>query len=461
MTLWQRLLAHDGVAVYADQQSVSYARLRTQSQALAAQLWGPSPQAAGRQLVLLQADNSLPSLLNYLACLWAGHAILLVNADLPAASVEALLQQYDPHLWLRPAAAPLPRHARPLPLLPELALLLTTSGSTGGAKLVRLSEQNLIANAESIVTYLEMAADHLALTALPFAYSYGLSVIHSHLLCGAGLVLTNDGPLQRGFWECLKRYPVTQLTGVPYSYQIYEQLRLRRQVWPHLRILTQAGGRLAPERVHDYALWCREQGIRFYVMYGQTEATARISYLPPELAADHPDSIGVAIPGGELLLLDEAGVPQPLAYEVEAELGYRGPNVMLGYAETQIDLAAPAMPALLRTGDLGYCSADGLWHITGRLKRQIKLSGVRWQLDSLERQCRDLGWELVACGQDQALRIACSAAEEVATVSDYLHLQLGLHPSLFRVAALQELPRTAAGKLDYPALQRAIEEASA
>ena len=86
---------------------------------------------------------------------------------------------------------------------------------------------------------------------------------------------------------------------------------------------------------------------------------------------------------------------------------------------------------------------------------------MRWQLDSLERQCRDLGWELVACGQDQALRIACSAADEVATVRDYLQLQLGLHPSLFRVAALPTLPRTAAGKLDYPALQRQIEEATA
>ena len=377
------------------------------------QLWGASPRASGRQLVLLQADNSLPSLLNYLACLWAGHAVLLVNAELPAASVETLLQQYDPHLWLRPDAAP-------VPLLPELALLLTTSGSTGGAKLVRLSEQNLIANAESIVAYLEMAPDHLALTALPFAYSYGLSVIHSHLLCGAGLVLTNETPLQRGFWECLKRYPVTQLTGVPYSYQIYEQLRLRRQAWPHLRILTQAGGRLAPERVLDYALWCREQGIRFYVMYGQTEATARISYLPPELAAEYPDSIGVPIPGGELLLLDEQGNEMAAEPGVEGELGYRGSNVMLGYAESLADLALAPMNPLLRTGDLGYRSADGLWFITGRLKRQIKLSGVRWQLDSLERQCRDLGWELVACGQDQALRIACSELAQVAVIRDYL-----------------------------------------
>ena len=192
MRLWQRLLEHDGIAAYAGEQMVSYAELRAQSQALAVQLWGASPRASGRQLVLLQADNSLPSLLNYLACLWAGHVVLLVNAELPAASVETLLQRYDPHLWLRPGEPEARRHQRSLSLLPELALLLTTSDSTEEAKLVRLSEQNLIANAESIVTYLQMAPDHLALTALPFAYSYGLSVIHSHLLCGAGLVLTSE-----------------------------------------------------------------------------------------------------------------------------------------------------------------------------------------------------------------------------------------------------------------------------
>ena len=160
-------------------------------------------------------------------------------------------------------------------------------------------------------------------------------------------------------------------------------------------------------------------------------------------------------------MLDDEGNELAAEPGVEGELGYRGPNVMLGYAESLADLALPPMAPLLRTGDLGYRTAEGLWFITGRLKRQIKLSGVRWQLDSLERQCRDLGWELVACGQDQALRIACSERSQLAVVRDYLQLQLGLHPSLFRVAALNDLPRTAAGKLDYPALQRAIEEASA
>lgn len=455
MKLWQRLLGHEGIALHAaGGVEISYASLREQSLGLAKQL-GPE-----RQLVLLQADNSVTTMIQYLACLCANHAVILVNADLPAVTCQRLLADYQPHWWLTPTAAPRCLHRHPLAMVPELAVMLTTSGSTGTAKLVRLSEANLLANAESIVSYLGMRATDMALTALPFAYSYGLSVIHSHLLCGGSLVLTNDSPLQRGFWDCLKQFPITQLVGVPYSYQIYEQLRLRRQSLPHLRILTQAGGRMPPERVRDYAVWAQAQGIAFYVMYGQTEATARISYLPPAQALTHPDSIGVPIPGGELLLLDEAGQTLPLAYGVEAELGYRGPNVMLGYAESLVDLAAPAMPPLLRTGDLGYCTADGLWHITGRLKRQIKLSGVRWQLDALERQCREQGWELAACGQDQALRVACQDATLVADIGRYLQ-QLGLHPSLFRVAALADWPRTPAGKLDYPALQRAIEEACA
>lgn len=455
MSLWQRLLTHDGIAVYVAGEVVTYADLRQQSLALSQRLWGAEPR---RQLVLLRVDNSLPSLLHYLACLQAGHATLLLNAELPDATWQDLIRCYDPHWILGPDAAASCRHDRPLALAPELAVMLTTSGSTGGAKLVRLSQANLLANAESIVRYLQMRPTDQALTALPFAYSYGLSVIHSHLLCGGSLVLSNDSPLQRGFWDCLKQHAITQLVGVPYSYQIYEQLRLRRQTWPHLRILTQAGGRMAPERVLDYARWSREQGIAFYVMYGQTEASARISYLPPELAEQHPDSIGIPIPGGELLLLDEEGQEMTVAPGVEGELGYRGPNVMLGYAESLADLALPPMPPLLRTGDLGYRSAEGLWFITGRLKRQIKLSGVRWQLDSLERQCRELGWELVACGQDQALRIACAEPDQVTAVAGYLQ-QLGLHPSLYRVAWLAEWPRTAAGKLDYPALQRAIEEA--
>lgn len=451
--LWQRLLQHDGIAVHAAGQAVSYAELRRMSQTFALSL-----TTSTRELVLLQADNSLPTLVQYLGCLLAGHAVLLVNADLPAATREALLQDYDPHWWLTPDSIPHRRHDRPIALLPALSVLLTTSGSTGRAKLVRLSEANLLANAQSIIQYLGMQPTDQALTALPFAYSYGLSVIHSHLLCGGSLVLTNDGPLQRGFWDAMKQYPVTQLVGVPYSYQIYEQLRLRRQHWPSLRILTQAGGKMPPERVLDYAQWAKEQQLAFYVMYGQTEASARISYLPPDLAMTYPDSIGIPIPGGELLQLDEDGKVLPPEPRRVAELVYRGPNVMLGYASHQAELAAPAMPAVLRTGDLGYCNEWGLWFVTGRLKRQIKLAGVRWQLDALERQCLALGWELVACGQDQALRIACTQPIWLAPVTAYLQQQLGLHPSLFRVAHIQSLPRTAAGKLDYPALQRLIEE---
>lgn len=261
--------------------------------------------------------------------------------------------------------------------------------------------------------------------------------------------MTNDGPLERGFWQLLKTQPITQLTGVPYSYQIYEQLRLRRQKWPHLRIMTQAGGRMSPERVLDYARWCADEQIAFYVMYGQTEATARMTYLPPELALQHPDSIGVPIPQGEMLILDEQG--NSLSDGV-GELCYQGPNVMLGYASQLSDLALPANEPCLRTGDLGYRNAQGLLFVTGRLKRQIKLTGIRWQLDAFEQQCKQHGWDVVCCGEDQQLRVACLCADHTESLIAHLREDHQLHPSLFQVIVVEAIPRTHAGKIDYPAL---------
>jgi long-chain acyl-CoA synthetase len=226
-------------------------------------------------------------------------------------------------------------------------------------------------------------------------------------------------------------------------------LRLRRQKWPHLRIMTQAGGRMPPERVLDYARWCADERIAFYVMYGQTEATARMTYLPPELVLQHPDSIGVPIPQGEMLILDEQG---NLLSDGVGELCYQGPNVMLGYASQLSDLALPAGEQFLRTGDLGYRNEQGLLFVTGRLKRQIKLAGIRWQLDAFEQQCKQLGWDVVCCGEDQKLCVACLNVADIETVTAYLREIHKLHPSLFQVIDIDVIPRTHAGKIDYPAL---------
>lgn len=448
MSLWQRILDHQGEAAYHQGRSISYPQLRAKAQTVQ-QLLGPS-----RQLVMLRADNSIDTLSTYLACLAGKHPLILVAANLPSTTLDTLQQTYQPNWLFRPNAHPINLHRNPHQLAEQLALLLSTSGSTGQAKLVRLSEDNLCSNAEAIVEFLTMSADDRAITALPFAYAYGLSVINSHLLCGASITLTNAGPLQSEFWQLLQQRAISQLSGVPYSYQIYDQLRLRTKKWPHLRTLTQAGGRMPPKQVLEYTQWSQDQGKAFYVMYGQTEATARMTYLPPEFALQYPDSIGIPIPGGDMRIVDENG--QSKADGI-GELCYQGPNVMLGYASRLSDLALGGGEQRLLTGDLGYRNDQGLLFVTGRLKRQIKLAGIRWQLDELEQQCRTLGWEVVCCGEDQALRVACLHSADQSAVRDYLRTTHGLHSSLFRVAWVDDIPKTESGKIDYPALRTRVE----
>ena len=443
MSLWQQISQNHGAAVFEQEQTFSYAQLCLAAMQRAEGL------GATRQLVLLLADNTYDTLTTYFACLAAKHPVILLSSSLSDDVIQQLITTYQPNWLFRPHQNPVQLTTKQHHFADELAVMLTTSGSTGNAKLVRLSEASLAANAKSICQYLGMKSTDRALTALPFAYSYGLSVINSHLLCGAAITMTNEGPLERGFWQLLKTQPITQLTGVPYSYQIYDQLRLRRQKWPHLRIMTQAGGRMSPERVLDYARWCADEQIAFYVMYGQTEATARMTYLPSELTLQHPDSIGIPIPQGEMLIIDEHG--HSLSEGV-GELCYQGPNVMLGYASQLSDLALPANEPFLRTGDLGYRNAQGLLFVTGRLKRQIKLAGIRWQLDAFELQCKQRGWDVVCCGEDQQLRVACLCADYIEPLTAHLRDDHQLHPSLFQVITVDAIPRTHAGKIDYPAL---------
>lgn len=453
MNLWQQIEQHPAnqIAVIDDESRKTYGALRDDVASLIHSL----PQQ--RQLILLLADNSYQTLVRYLSCLASHHPVIVVASNLPSETIQQLVETYQPNLIFRPNQVE-PENNPSLihQLADELAVMLTTSGSTGRAKLVRLSLKNITANASSICRYLQMESSHLAMTALPFAYSYGLSVINSHLLCAAAIRLTNATPMEKDFWQILKSEPITQLTGVPYSYQMYEQLRFRRQSFPHLKILTQAGGKLAPEMVALYADWAKENDVRFYVMYGQTEATARMTYLPPQYLEKHPDSIGIPIPDGEMHILDENGNPIDTP-NVVGEFQYAGPNVMLGYAENRHDLADPESLTSLQTGDLGYRNELGLLFVTGRLKRQIKLAGVRWQLDELEKLCTQKGWSVVCTGRDQLLRVACLHEQEIQEIRHFLHQTQQLHPSLFQLKHMTEIPRTVAGKIDFPALNQLFE----
>lgn len=447
------------VAVWLpDGQKISYQTLAALADQYLAQL---KQQIKPQQLLALRFAASLPALVAYLAALRGGYPLLLLSADVPITQQKAVINNLAVHALLdqdgEVALTGLQQQVRP-----DCALLLSTSGSTGTAKAVMLSLQNLEANAYAICTGLPIQAADTAITALPLHYSYGLSVLNSHLYQGAAILLTTAPIISQAFWQQMRQFSISSLAGVPFSYQLFRQLRLERMHLPALRYLTQAGGKA------DTALQTYLQQLSIawqkpvFLMYGQTEATARIAILPAELLATHADCIGEAIAGGELLLRDPITgieINQSLCTGV---LCYRGPNVMLGYACKASDLQQHTMLAELNTGDLAERLPDGLYRIVGRLSRLIKLRGKRLQLDELEQLFAQNQLEVVATGQDDQLLLATSnlTPVQMALMEHLLRQQCDLHPSLYQIKTGLTLPRLPNGKIDYPALQQCFSESA-
>jgi len=420
-------------------------------------------KAAGRgkkSLLMLLAQNRYECLVAYLAALNSGDALMMVDATLNQELLARLVETYRPDfiygeageaefsgygkrqaegLWVWENEKPETGEIHE-----SLAVLLNTSGSTGSPKLVRLSGGNLQANAAAIVSYLGLTEKEKPITSLPMAYSYGLSVINSHLLAGATLVLNEHGVLRREFWDALDKYECTSFAGVPYTYQMLLQTGLLKKRGATLRTLTQAGGALAEPYVRQMHEVAQERGFRFFVMYGQTEATARISYLPFENLAAKVGSIGVAIPGGALHVDAETG-----------ELVYSGPNVMMGYAECRSDLAkGDELGGVLRTGDLARQDGDGFFFVTGRMKRFLKMFGKRFNLDEVEQIVQQrFGFPAACFGRDDLLRVAIEAGgESMDAVVAMLSETFGIPRNAARVETISALPRTGRGKIDYQAL---------
>jgi long-chain acyl-CoA synthetase len=406
----------------------------------------------GRRLVFLLASNSADSITACLACLEAGLPVCLIE-NFPGGVPAGMLDAYRPDLVLEGVVPEEPGGfiGDVDGLHSDLALMLPTSGSTGSPKLVRLTRRNVEANAQSIATYLGLTPDERAMQSLPAHYSYGLSVLNSHLLAGASVVLTAHSFLSSPFWTVFQQTGCTSFAGVPFMYETLARLRFKPAKYPALRTMTQAGGKLKPELVQDFHAKCQAAGVRFFVMYGQTEATARISYVPPERLPEKAGAVGIAIPGGSLEL-QPAGGDGGLE-----ELVYRGPNVMMGYAEDRSSLAlGDELQGVLRTGDLGHRDKDGFFHVTGRLKRFAKLFGSRVSLDDVERDT-EAKWPVRAAAveRDGQLKVFIVPEGPVDTtaVKSQIASRLGVPPVAVEVQPVAGLPLTSSGKKDYTALQ--------
>ncbi|EME60043.1 AMP-binding protein [Amycolatopsis decaplanina] len=419
----------------------------------------------------------LQSVLNYLGAFEAGRAIALIDPALDADVLAGLIERFRPAAVLSAPDAPAPEgygvsdghwvreSAEGVEPHPHLAVLLPTSGSTGNPKLVRLSRGAVLANADAIAEVLGIDRHEIAPTSLPLHYSYGLSVLNSHLVRGATVVIEPSGVLGRGFWDAVNEHKVTSLAGVPYHYEMLRRLKFDPAKYPTLRTLTQAGGKLRDDLVAQFNDKIREVGGRMFVMYGQTEAAPRMTTVPAERLAEKLGSAGPALPGGSFAIRREDG-SETTHPKIVGEVVYRGPNVMMGYAEDEAGLAAgDEYGGVLATGDLGYLDEDGFLYITGRLKRIGKVFGNRVNLDDLEHAVRSAspaidvvaavpaGDKVVLFAElpegDGAKAICKDAAK---ALSERLHL----HTSGFDVRACDTVPLLASGKIDYRSLEAQV-----
>lgn len=434
--------------VFPDQRVITYAELGRRIDSRAT-VFGN-----GRRLVAIEAGTCEHAIISYLAALACGHVAALLPPGQPAL-LDRFCEDFRPETvcrfvderWRTDADIQL----APEPLHPDLALLLSTSGSTGISKSVRLSAAALEANARSIATSLDLSEADRGLLMLPLHYSYGLSVLNSHLAVGASLFLPRRSVLDTGFAEDLAEHGVSNIAGVPFSYDLFERIGLRERDLPSLTFMTVAGGRLSPDLITRYRRHMQDRGGRFYVMYGQSEATARIAYVPPERLRGQEDCIGIAIPGGRISLIDEDGT-EIADKGVSGELVYSGPNVMMGYARGREDLAQGSMVERLKTGDLAECTGDGFFRVVGRLKRISKIAGLRIAHDVIEQALAKDGLHVVVTGGDSQLTAFFTGEDPVDAVRAKLALASGL--TLLHVTArrIPALPRTANGKIDYAAL---------
>ncbi len=426
-----------------------------------------------RCLVFSLCRNEIGSVIGYTSFVNNKIASCQLSSHLDKDLLNELLENYKPELiWLPKDMRDEFASLKPLydafnyvllkthynetyPLYDELALLITTSGSTGSPKFVRQSYDNLFENATAISEYLELDDTERPITTLPMNYVYGLSIINSHLLVGATILLTDKGLMQKEFWNFFKEAEATSFGGVPYTYEMLDKLRFYRMQLPSLRTMTQAGGKITPELHEKFARYAQEQGKKFYVMYGAAEATSRMGYLPPEKSVQKKGSMGIPIPGGKFRLVDTDGkeISEPF---VTGELVYEGKNVTLGYAECGEDLIkGDERHGVLETGDMAQFDEDGYYYIVGRKKRFLKIYGNRVNLDEIDRMIKgEFEIEVASSGVDDHMYIFVTDEKFAEPVRDFVVLKTKLNQVAFKVIVIEEIPKNESGKTLYKELSK-------
>jgi long-chain acyl-CoA synthetase len=413
-----------------------------------------------KKLAFCYIDNSVASVSVLLSLFNSPHAFALLNPQLHPDFKTNLESIYTPSIIYDPSRSEIEHYtkksnktfswfesetASKYSLAPELKMLLSTSGTTGSPRFVKLSEDNIIQNAKSIIDYLPISHEDTAPLMLPLYYSYGFSVFSTNCIKGGKIVCGVKDLMNKLFWEEFEKYGFTSLSGVPFFFEMLNRVGFIKKQYPGLKYMTQAGGKLNENLVSVFAGYAKQSGILFYVMYGQTEATARMSYLDPEYLEAKKGSIGKPILNGHFNI--EAGT---------SELQYSGPNVFGGYADSPDDLSSFTQPVILKTGDTAIKDPEGFYYITGRIKRMVKIFGNRINLDEVEQvlknQFPDSIFGCVGIKDKYLLVTTDNMALDSQKVLSFLSTYLEIHISAFKYSALDNMPVNANGKINYSVL---------
>ena len=423
-----------------------------------------------RSLIFILCENCVGAASAYIASLSKRIVPLLLSEKLDTASLNNFINTYRPEfiwakssnardfgepVWERYGFSLIKTGLEPFPLYSELSLLLPTSGSTGTPKLVRHSYNNVESNARKVSSFFELDKNERPMLDSPIHYTYGLSILSSHIYAGASVLLTSATVLNNDYWDFFKSNKATSITGVPYTYELLKKLRFFRMNLPSLRTISQGGGKLSDNLFAELAQYSHNTGKRFVPTYGQTEGTARMTGLPSEYTREKCGSIGKAIPGGETLLLDENGneIKEPGKI---GELVFKGSNVTLGYATCGDELIkGDERNGILNTGDLAKMDEDGFLYITGRKSRFLKLWGTRVGLDETEFLIKEkFGVECACTGDDDKMKIFVLTADIKEAVKEYVATKTHINPIAFEVIAIEAFPRNDAGKILYSSLRK-------
>lgn len=397
-----------------------------------------------RSLIIIKCYRNISTIISILGALRAGLIPILIDGDSHNLLYENLIKTYNPRYtidcktpYLDIYITELNKDKRVEPHK-DLAILIPTSGTTGDPKLVKISYTNIETVTYSINRYLKIDNDAVSMMTLPLNYIYGLSCLFSSVASRSKFVVNNYSVNSKFFWLKIAKYNVTDLAGVPFIIDFLDKYGLPDNVWSNLKRITQAGGALNKSVFKSFSKKCTDNDVDFYVMYGQTEACPRISYLPPSFLNDKVGSVGIPIDIGNVYI-DETS---------NFEIVYEGSNVCMGYSNSYIDLIKPdTFKGILRTGDSGYIDVDGFIYITGRLKRTIKLNGISLNLDQLESSLHLNNFNCILSGSDQFLEVYY--VSNTTNPIDFILEKCKIPLSHVKFIPINNIVYFASGKIDY------------